>query len=49
MEYLKKTLQELIKITDELDSKYSKFDRKFTLDGHLFGSIGEVFAAKNST
>lgn len=46
MEYLKKTLQKLIKITDELETKYSEFDRKFTLDGHLFGSIGEVFAAK---
>jgi len=46
MEHLRDTLKELVQIVEDLEKKYSDYDKKFTLDGHLFGSIGEVFAAK---
>ncbi len=38
-------IKELYKITNELESHYS--GRKFTIDGHLVGSIGEVIVAEN--
>ena len=38
-------IKELYKITNELESKYP--GRKFTIDGHLVGSIGEVIVAEN--
>jgi hypothetical protein len=31
---------------EELQTQYAKHQRKFTLDGHLLGSIGEVVAAE---
>lgn len=37
-------LKELIGIVAELETEYP--NRKFTLDGHLVGSIGEVLAAE---
>lgn len=46
MEELQKTLKELIKTVNDLEKKHKEYNRKFTLDGHLFGSIGEVYAAK---
>jgi hypothetical protein len=46
MEHLRSKLKELIQIVDGLENRYDDFERKFTLDGHLFGSIGEVYAAK---
>ena len=46
MEYLRNILKELIQIAEDLETKYSNYKRKFTLDGHLFGSTGEVYAAK---
>jgi len=41
---VRKKVNRLIGIVRELESLYS--DRKFTLDGHLVGSIGEVLAAE---
>jgi len=43
MEQLLQTLKQLREIVSDLENKH---DRKFTLDGHLFGSIGEVYASK---
>jgi len=39
---LKDKICELLKIVAELEKEFD--GRKFTLDGHLLGSIGEVFA-----
>ena len=36
-------IKELYKITNEPESSYP--GRKFTIDGHLVGSIGEVIVA----
>ena len=38
-------IKELYKITNELERSYP--DRKFTIDGHLVGSIGEVIVAEH--
>ena len=38
-------IKELYKITSELDHSYP--GRKFTIDGHLVGSIGEVIVAEH--
>ena len=38
-------IKELYKITNELGSSYP--GRKFTIDGHLVGSIGEVIVAEH--
>lgn len=38
-------IQELFKITRELEREFP--GRKFTIDGHLVGSIGEVIVAEN--
>ena len=38
-------IKELYKITSELESSYP--GRKFTIDGHLVGSIGEVIVAEH--
>jgi hypothetical protein len=38
-------IQQLYAIVDELESLYP--GRRFTPDGHLVGSIGEVYAAEN--
>ena len=46
MENLKQTLKSLFELSLKLEKEYEEYERKFTLDGHLFGSIGEVFAAK---
>lgn len=45
MKHLKDTLKTLLEISTDLENRYKKYGRKFTLDGHLFGSIGEVYAA----
>jgi hypothetical protein len=37
-------IKELYKITNELERRYP--GRKFTIDGHLVGSIGEVIVAE---
>ena len=41
---LEEKIRELYRITAELEEKYP--GRRFTLDGHLVGSIGEVYAAE---
>ena len=38
-------IKELYKITSELENRYP--GRKFTIDGHLVGSIGEVIVAEH--
>ena len=38
-------IKELYKITNELENSYP--GRKFTIDGHLVGSIGEVIVAEH--
>lgn len=38
-------IRELYRITTELERSYP--DRKFTIDGHLVGSIGEVIVAEH--
>lgn len=38
-------IKELYKITNELENNYP--GRKFTIDGHLVGSIGEVIVAEH--
>jgi hypothetical protein len=40
--YLYQQVKQLVHITSDLNRR---FDRSFTLDGHLMGSIGEVIAA----
>lgn len=44
MRMLEEKIRELYKITAELEKMYP--GRSFTLDGHLLGSIGEVYAAE---
>jgi hypothetical protein len=41
---ISKKIKELFAITNELESLYP--GRKFTIDGHTIGSIGEVLAAE---
>ena len=45
-ESLAATVRELYAIVSKLESDYSDYHRHFTLDGHLVGSIGEVYAAQ---
>lgn len=42
--FIKQKLGELLRIVNELEKRFP--DRKFTLDGHLFGSLGEEIAAE---
>lgn len=42
---LSKKIKELYRITSELERTYP--GRKFTVDGHLIGSIGEVIVAEH--
>lgn len=42
LEFVRSNISKLLKIVDELEENYP--GRKFTLDGHLLGSIGEVLA-----
>ncbi|PWH82260.1 DUF6998 domain-containing protein [Brumimicrobium oceani] len=43
-EELQQTIRELWGIVRKLEDNYKKDNRKFTVDGHLLGSIGEVYA-----
>ena len=48
---LENKIKQLWKIVDELEENFKKdfplsAKRKFTLDGHLVGSIGDMYAAK---
>ena len=44
IEYLKKKLTELQCIVRDLETAFKNDNRKFTLDGHLLGSIGEMYS-----
>lgn len=41
---LQKEIKELWKIVARLEDTYKSDGKKFTVDGHLLGSIGEVYA-----
>jgi len=45
-EKLAATIRELYGIVGRLEDEYRDYHRHFTLDGHLVGSIGEVYAAE---
>ena len=45
-EELEQTIRDLFLMTEKLNREYGKYSRKFTPDGHLIGSIGEVFVAE---
>ena len=45
-EKLAETIRRLYGIVSELERDYRDQHRHFTLDGHLIGSIGEVYAAE---
>jgi hypothetical protein len=47
MDSFAKLVPELYEIVHRLETQFAEFDRKFTLDGHLVGSIGEVIAAQS--
>ena len=42
---LRDSIKRLYAVVDDLSQEFSEEKRKFTLDGHLVGSIGEVVAA----
>lgn len=46
MENLQEELKSLFQIVQRLETEYAKYNRKFTIDGHLIGSIGEVIVKK---
>ena len=46
MDTIKDSLTELFEIVNWLEKDFSKHNRKFTIDGHLIGSIGEVLVAE---
>lgn len=43
---IKAALRDLFQIVDQLEKDFAKHNRKFTIDGHLIGSIGEVLVAE---
>ncbi len=43
-ELLARLIQQLYEITDTLNAQFASEGRRFTLDGHLLGSVGEVVA-----
>ncbi|MBR2836198.1 MAG: hypothetical protein IKE43_10905 [Coriobacteriales bacterium] len=45
-EKLAATIRNLYGIVQELENDYRDQNRHFTLDGHLIGSIGEIYAAE---
>lgn len=45
-ECLSKAIRDLYAIVDRLGEECAEHDRHFTLDGHLLGSIGEVYVAE---
>ena len=46
MDTIKDSLTELFGIVNRLEKDFGKHNRKFTIDGHLIGSIGEVLVAE---
>lgn len=45
MASIQNELQSLFQTVNRLETEYKKYNRKFTIDGHLIGSIGEVIVA----
>ncbi len=45
-EHLSRAIRDLYAIVDQLGEECADHGRHFTLDGHLLGSIGEVYAAE---
>lgn len=43
---LSDAIKQLYGVIDTLETDFSEHERHFTLDGHLLGSIGEVYAAE---
>ncbi len=43
---LSDAIRQLYRIIDTLETDFSEHNRRFTLDGHLLGSIGEVYVAE---
>ena len=46
MAMIQEKLEQLLQIVEQLETEYADYNRKFTIDGHLIGSIGEVYAAE---
>lgn len=46
VDMIRDSLMELFRIVNHLENVYAEHGRKFTIDGHLIGSIGEVLAAE---
>jgi hypothetical protein len=44
-ELLAQLIQKLYEVTDRLDAEFASEGRRFTPDGHLLGSMGEVLAS----
>lgn len=44
LEFLELKTIQLQSIVKELEERFKPHNRKFTLDGHLLGSIGEIYA-----
>ena len=49
LKFLKRKLKQLQKIVKELEDAFADEKRKFTLDGHLLGSIGEIYCKLSYT
>lgn len=49
MSYTEEQIEELKKIVFDFNKRISEmnkiYGRKFTMDGHMIGSVGEVFAS----
>ena len=46
MAMIQEKLKQLFQIVELLETEYADYNRKFTIDGHLIGSIGEVLVAE---
>ena len=46
MAMIQEKLKQLFQIVEQLETEYADYNRKFTIDGHLIGSIGEVLVAE---
>ena len=45
LQWVPALIQKHYEVTDALDQEFREENRKFTLDGHLAGSLGEILAA----
>ena len=46
MEEPRDIMRKLFQIVEQIETEYADYNRKFTIDGHLIGSIGEVIVAE---